>query len=71
MHQEDASGKTIITGANIENASYPVGTCAERVAMGVAIHSGHKLGSFKAIGVSTGTDSLPDFAPWTKPWHPR
>ncbi|KAK3208558.1 hypothetical protein GRF29_77g1084423 [Pseudopithomyces chartarum] len=53
LHEEDASGKTIITGANVENAAYPVGTCAERVAMGTAIHAGHKLGSFKAIGVAT------------------
>lgn len=27
----------IISGANVENASYPVGTCAERVAFGTAI----------------------------------
>ncbi|KAI8940524.1 hypothetical protein NX059_004201 [Plenodomus lindquistii] len=43
----------IITGANIENASYPVGTCAERVAMGTAVMAGHRLGSFKAVGVTT------------------
>ncbi|KAF2133056.1 cytidine deaminase [Dothidotthia symphoricarpi CBS 119687] len=48
-----ASSSEIITGANVENAAYPVGTCAERVAMGTAIHAGHKLGSFKAVGVST------------------
>ncbi|KAF2636331.1 cytidine deaminase [Massarina eburnea CBS 473.64] len=45
---------TIITGANVENAAYPVGTCAERVAMGTAIVSGHKR--FKAVGVATKMD---------------
>ncbi|KAF2441981.1 cytidine deaminase, partial [Karstenula rhodostoma CBS 690.94] len=49
---------TTITGANVENAAYPVGTCAERVAMGTAIHAGHKLGSFKAIGVATDLDEF-------------
>ena len=48
----------ILTGANIENASYPVGTCAERVAMGTAVHLGHRIGSFKAIGVSTDIDDF-------------
>lgn len=32
------SGEYIV-GANVENASYPVGTCAERVAFGTAIVS--------------------------------
>jgi cytidine deaminase len=48
----------IITGANVENAAYPVGTCAERVAMGTAVVAGHKLGSFKAVGVSTDIDDF-------------
>lgn len=33
---EDGS---VITGANVENASYPVGTCAERCAMATAVVS--------------------------------
>ncbi|KAL1977708.1 hypothetical protein VTN31DRAFT_567 [Thermomyces dupontii] len=44
---------TIITGANVENASYPVGTCAERVAFGTAIVAGHR--DFKALAVATDT----------------
>ncbi|KAL2869410.1 cytidine deaminase [Aspergillus lucknowensis] len=40
-----------ITGANIENASYPVGTCAERTAFGTAIVAGQR--EFKAIAVAT------------------
>ncbi|KAJ5112069.1 Cytidine deaminase [Penicillium argentinense] len=40
-----------ISGANVENVSYPVGTCAERVAFGTAIVAGHK--DFKAIAVAT------------------
>ena len=36
-----ASGKTY-TGANIENASYGLGTCAERVALSAAIMAGEK-----------------------------
>ncbi|OJJ43692.1 hypothetical protein ASPZODRAFT_73972 [Penicilliopsis zonata CBS 506.65] len=40
-----------ISGANVENAAYPVGTCAERVAFGTAIVAGHK--EFKAIAVAT------------------
>ncbi|KAJ5909190.1 Cytidine deaminase [Penicillium taxi] len=45
-----SSGEFVV-GANVENASYPVGTCAERVAFGTAIVAGHK--QFKAIAVAT------------------
>jgi cytidine deaminase len=40
-----------ISGANVENAAYPVGTCAERVAFGTAVVAGHK--NFKAVAVAT------------------
>ncbi|KAJ2891755.1 putative cytidine deaminase protein [Zalerion maritima] len=59
-------GATILTaagefvdGANVENASYPVGTCAERVAFGKAVTEGKK--EFKAVAVST------DIAPPASP----
>ncbi|KAL8759455.1 MAG: hypothetical protein Q9199_000760 [Rusavskia elegans] len=42
---------TVITGGNIENASYPVGTCAERVALGKAVSEGYR--QFKALAVAT------------------
>lgn len=45
-----SSGEFII-GANVENVSFPVGTCAERVAFGTAIVAGHR--DFKAIVVAT------------------
>ena len=48
-----------ISGANVENASYPVGTCAERVAFGKAVTEGHK--DFKALAVAT------DIAPAASP----
>ncbi|KAI1340412.1 cytidine deaminase [Xylariaceae sp. FL0016] len=46
-------------GANVENASYPVGTCAERVAFGKAVTEGHR--KIKAVAVAT------DIAPPASP----
>ncbi|KAL1960685.1 hypothetical protein VTO42DRAFT_6515 [Malbranchea cinnamomea] len=40
-----------ISGINVENVSYPVGTCAERCAFSTAIAAGHR--KFKAIAVAT------------------
>ncbi|KZF23784.1 cytidine deaminase [Xylona heveae TC161] len=41
----------LISGANVENASYPVGLCAERTALSKAVTEGQR--SFKALAVST------------------
>ncbi|KAI9927317.1 hypothetical protein AWENTII_011189 [Aspergillus wentii] len=48
-----------ITGANVENVSFPVGTCAERVAFGTAVVAGHQ--DFKAIAVTS--DITPGASP--------
>ena len=45
---EDGS---VISGANIENSSYPVSICAERVAISSALSMGHR--KFSAIAVYT------------------
>lgn len=37
-----ATDGTIYTGSNVENASYPLSHCAERVAMHAAVAAGHR-----------------------------
>jgi cytidine deaminase len=46
-----ASDGTIFSGCNVENASYPVTICAERVALVKAVSEGRR--SFDAIAVVT------------------
>lgn len=46
-----AGDGSVVSGANVENASYPVGTCAERVAFGTAVVAGFK--DFRAVAVAT------------------
>lgn len=48
-----SSGK-IYAGCNVENASFPVGLCAERCAVGVAVSSGER--SFSAILIVSDAD---------------
>ena len=42
----------VVTGVNVENASYPLGICAERCAIGRAVVDGAKPGDFEAIGIT-------------------
>ncbi|XP_076240725.1 cytidine deaminase-like [Calliopsis andreniformis] len=46
---------TIFTGCNVENASYPVSTCAERGAISKAVSEGRK--KFKAVAVVADTEN--------------
>ena len=47
----------IIVGSNVENASYGLTICAERVAFGTAITSGHRR--FQALAVATAGGHAP------------
>jgi cytidine deaminase len=50
----EASDGTIITGCNIENATYGLTICAERVAMFKALSEGHK--KFRRVAVVADTE---------------
>ena len=45
------SGK-VVTGVNVENASYPLGMCAERCALATAVAEGARPGDVEAIAVT-------------------
>ena len=55
-----ANDGTVITGCNVENASYGLTICAERSAIFKAVSMGYRPGDFEAIAVAA---SNPDFSP--------
>lgn len=48
------SDGSVTDGCNVENASYPVSICAERVALGAAVARG--LRGFEAVAIATEAD---------------
>ncbi len=52
----------MITGVNIENASYPVGICAERSAL-ASLYSSHSGIQIEAFAISTYSDIHPAGSP--------
>lgn len=47
----------VFTGSNVENAAYPLSTCAERTAVTKAVSEGER--EFEAIAVVTSTGATP------------
>ena len=39
-------------GVNVENAAYPLGVCAEKVAISAAVSAGYAPGELAAIGIT-------------------
>lgn len=53
----EADDGGVYTGCNVENASYPAGICAERVALVKAVSEGRRR--FTRLAVVTGTGGAP------------
>ena len=46
-------------GVNVENASYPVGLCAERAALAAMVVFGERRARYVAVAAADGVDLLP------------
>jgi cytidine deaminase len=44
---------SVVTGVNVENASYPLGMCAERCALARAVAQGARPGDVEALAVTS------------------
>jgi len=55
----EAADGTVITGCNVENATYGLTICAERVAMFKALSEGHRSFTRVAIVADTGDPTPP------------
>ncbi len=42
----------VFEGVNVENAAYPLGICAEKAALAMAVSEGYKPGDIEAIGIT-------------------
>ena len=51
----EATDGSIYSGCNVENSSYPAGSCAERNALGAAITAGRQ--AFVALAIVTEADA--------------
>lgn len=51
-----ANNGEVITGVNVENASYGLTICAERTALFKAVSQGYRPGDFTAIAVAASAD---------------
>ena len=43
---------TVVEGVNVENAAYPLGTCAESGALAAAVAAGYRPGDLEAIAIT-------------------